>query len=152
MVKRVSVLALAGLMVAAPAMAQDIGANPTYADVTLSEGFMPDPRVVQVTAGGSIDAASSRGGSCVGMIARAPDVRLTYAAGSSPLSIAVQSSGDTTLVINGANGAWFCDDDSGGGLNPRFIRRNPEPGVYEIWVGSLSGAVPARVLISEMVN
>lgn len=135
-----------GVMFAGGAMAQQVGASPTFADVTLEAGFMPDPHRIAIVAGGTIDAASSRGGRCVGKIASAPDVRLTYGPGSNQLKIKVTSSEDTTLVVNGANGAWFCDDDSGGGTNPMVLKRNPEAGVYEIWVGTY-GDTPVDAII-----
>lgn len=148
-----SCLAAASLGLSAPAFAQEIGAQPTFADISLEAGFMPDPTRIQVTAGGSIDAARSRGGSCVGKIARAPDVRLTYEAGSSPLIIKVGSSEDTTLVVNDANGRWYCDDDSGGGVNPAMRLNNPDSGVYEIWVGTYADEpVSATVFITELAN
>ena len=70
-----SCLAVVSIGLSTPALAQEIGAEPTFADINLSEGFTPDPTRIQVSAGGTIDAARSRGGSCVGKIARAPDVR-----------------------------------------------------------------------------
>lgn len=152
-VRLASCLAVASLGLSAPAFAQDIGAQPTFADIRLSAGFTPDPTRIQITAGGSIDAARSRGGSCVGKIARAPDVRLTYESGSLPLIIKVGSSEDTTLVVNGANGRWYCDDDSGGGVNPAIRLNNPDSGVYEIWVGTYADEpASATVFITEMAN
>ncbi|WP_292229416.1 peptidase S1 [Brevundimonas sp.] len=150
-VRLASCLAVTSLALSTPALAQEIGAQPTFADISLNAGFMPDPTRIQVTAGGSIDAAHSRGGSCVGKIARAPDVRVTYEAGSSPLIIKVNSSEDTTLVMNGANGRWYCDDDGAGGVNPRIRLNNPDSGVYEIWVGTYADEpVSATVLITEL--
>ena len=140
-----------GAMFASGASAQEVGASPTFADVSLSAGFMPDPHRVAIVAGGTIDAASSRGGRCVGKIASAPDVRLTYGAGSNLLKIKVTSNEDTTLVVNGADGTWYCDDDSGGGTNPMFLKRNPDAGVYEIWVGTYGDTpVDAVIEITEV--
>nr|WP_316629975.1 peptidase S1 [uncultured Brevundimonas sp.] len=148
-----SCLAVVSIGLSTPALAQEIGAEPTFADINLSEGFTPDPTRIQVSAGGTIDAARSRGGSCVGKIARAPDVRLTYDAGSLPLVIKVGSSEDTTLVINGANGRWYCDDDSGGGVDPAIRLNNPDSGVYEIWVGAYADEpVSATIFITELAD
>ena len=45
-------------------------------------------------------------------------MRLNYRAGSYPLIISVASRSDTTLVVNGPDGSWYCDDDGGNyGLN-----------------------------------
>ncbi len=134
-----------------PSLAQDYTLSPTYGTVSLSSGFEPDPYSVGVVAGGSIDA-STLGGSCYGYIANAPDYRLTFTAGSLPLYISALSSGDTTLVINGPDGAWYCDDDSAGNLNPMVEFANPTSGQYDIWIGSFSqGENPdATLYISEL--
>lgn len=138
-------------MVASPSLAQEIGAQPTFADLTLEAGFEPDPQRIQLTAGGDINAERTQGGECVGMIANAPDIRLTYSPDELPLHIKVSSKEDTTLVINDPNGNWFCDDDSGGGENPMVSFDDPQEGVYEIWVGTYEDEpVPAIVEITEL--
>ena len=71
-----------------------------------------------------MDATTIANG-CVGMVARAPDFQLTYGAGSLPLIFGVTSENDTTLVINGPDGRWYCDDDSGDGTNPLMSIPNP---------------------------
>ena len=133
---------------ARPAPAAD---GPTYGTVVLSAGFMPDPRVVEVQAGGS-DRASRFGGSCVGNVARRPDVRLQYSAGSLPLIISVNSEADTTLVVRGPGGATYCDDDGGEVLNPSVRLDRPRSGTYDIWVGTYSSGSlqPAQLHISEL--
>ena len=104
-------LTIATCLVTAAAQAQDVSLNPAYEEITLSAGFKNDPYSVAVTSGGDVDA-SQLGGSCAGFIAEAPDVRLNYKAGEYPLSFGAVSDGDTTLVINGPDGQWYCDDDS----------------------------------------
>lgn len=144
-------LALAALA-AAPASAQNVNANPTYTTLTLRAGFQPDPTVVNVQSGGSINAQSINS-ACAGFIADAPDVRLVYSAGSLPLIISVNSSADTTLVVNGPDGSWYCDDDSGAeGMNPMVRLNSPASGRYEIWVGTYGGAnlQAAQLHISEV--
>jgi len=44
-----------------PALAQDPNLDPTYRTVRLTEGFTPDPSIVPVTAGGTIQVSV---GSC----------------------------------------------------------------------------------------
>lgn len=129
---------LASIAVAGPAAAQpSTSADPNYGTLTLSAGFNNDPRVVRVTSGGEIDASTIRSG-CAGWVSRASDVRVVYSnAGSLPLIISANSSDDTTLVVNGPDGTWYCDDDGGvNGLNPSIRFNNPRNGRYEIWVGS----------------
>lgn len=141
--------AVIGACAVTPALAQQVGAQPSFGRVSLEAGFMPDPYRVQITAGGSIDAARTRGGRCVGMIASAPDFNLTYSAGGSDLVIKVGSREDTTLVINAADGQWYCNDDSDG-VQPGVRISNPPSGVYEIWVGTYGeSATPATIFITE---
>lgn len=129
---------LATIAVAGPAAAQpSTSADPNFGTINLSAGFDNDPRVVRVVSGGQT-AASSAGSNCAGYVSRAPDVRLNYQAGSGlPLIISAASSDDTTLVVNGPDGRWYCDDDGGvNGLNPAVRFNSPGSGRYEIWVGS----------------
>ena len=106
-------------------------------------------------SGGSTDAPSAIGGSCRGIIANAPDVRLNFTAGSLPLIISANSGSDTTLIVNGPDGRWYCDDDGGeNGLNPAVRFNNPQSGRYEIWVGTYgnSSLQPAQLHISELYS
>lgn len=150
--------AVAALALGAAASAQDWSLNPTYGTVNLNTGFLPDPHSVSLQSGGPIDAGSSpalagASGICRGYIANAPDYRLNYSAGSTfPLIISVNSSSDTTLVVNAPNGAWYCDDDGGEGLNPSMRFDSPMSGQYDIWVGTYGAAAlaPAVLAISEV--
>ncbi len=129
----------------------DFTLSPTYGQVTLTAGFTPDPHTINLTAGGEIDALDALGGSCRGDIATAPDYSLNYTSGSWPLYIWAIADADTTIVINGPDGQWYCDDDSAGSLNPLFEFANPQSGRYDIWVGTYSGGTaPATLYISEL--
>jgi len=137
-----------------PAAAQlNFNAAPNYGTMNLEAGFDNDPRIVSLSAGGDI-SASNLSSSCSGFITSAPDVRLNYTAGSVlPLIISVAANSDTTLVINGPDGQWYCNDDGGvNGLNPAVRFNSPQSGRYEIWVGTYrAGAVqPARLHVSEV--
>jgi len=147
-----SVLLAAATPVAAPA--QDFNATPNYGTFNLRTGFTPDPGVIAVQSGGSLDA-SRIASNCAGFITSAPDVRLVYEAGSLPLIISVASRSDTTLVVNGPDGRWYCDDDGGvNGLNPSLRFSHPASGRYEIWVGTYGHAAlqDARLNISELTS
>lgn len=140
------------LLIAPAAQAQDTSATATYGSVRLNSGFTPDPHEVSLTAGGSIDA-STIGSPCTGSIARAPDYELTYTSGSLPLYIYATASSDTTLVVNGPDGQWYCDDDSNGGTNPQVTFNTPRSGTYDIWVGTFGGGTAAAVLhITEVAG
>jgi len=156
-----SALALtAGVSAAAPAGGQkgqktsspsvDITQNATFGSINLSSGFTPDPYRIDMFSGGDVDATTVANG-CVGMVARAPDFQLTYDAGSLPLIFGVTSENDTTLVINGPNGRWYCDDDSGDGTNPLMSIPEPLSGVYDVFVGAYGGnGAAAQLYITEL--
>lgn len=144
-------LALAAL--AGSAAAQDYNANANYGDVRLSPGFTPDPHLIAMRAGGTIDA-STRFNTCRGFITAQPDARLWWdGKGSLNLKISAISNSDVTLVVNGPNGEWYCDDDSGDGFNP-LVTLSPVAGRYEIWVGTYSSGEtkPAVLSISEVTS
>lgn len=153
MLVRSLIAATAALLLVAPAaQAQDTSATATYGSVRLNSGFTPDPHSVSLTAGGSIDA-STIGSPCTGSIARAPDYELTYTAGSLPLYIYATASSDTTLVVNGPDGQWYCDDDSNGGTNPQVTFNTPRSGTYDIWVGTFGGGTASATLnITEVAG
>jgi hypothetical protein len=139
---------------AVPAAAQDFNATPNYGTINLRTGFEPDPNVVAVQSGGNLDA-SRIDSACAGFITAAPDVRLVYTAGALPLIISVASRSDTTLVVNGPDGRWYCNDDGGvHGMNPSVRFNHPASGRYEIWVGTYGHAAlqDARLNISELTS
>lgn len=143
---------LAGAITGA-ASAQDYNADPNYGDITLSPGFTPDPHLVSLRAGGSVSATNA-GSGCSGYITSAPDFRLNWnGKGSLNIKISVLSKADTTLVVNGPNGEWYCDDDTGEDNNP-LITLGSIAGRYEIWVGTYSSGdpQPAVLSISELNN
>lgn len=148
-----AVLLAAATLVAAPALAQDASLDPVFGSLTLSAGFQPDPRRVDIVAGGTEDA-SHLGGACVGMVGDAPDFRLEYKAGSYPLNLWVYADVDTTLVVNDPDGDWVCNDDGagdGGNVNPGLRWANPPSGVYDIWIGRYGSGdgAQAQLVITE---
>lgn len=151
MIKRFSALALVCALAtaAAPASAQDASLTANFGEIRLSAGFTPDPYRVQVTAGGGVDG-SRLPGSCTGNISSAPDFEVTYSAGSLPLVFRTVSGADTTLIINGPDGRWYCDDDSFGDGDAEVRFNRPQSGTYDIWVGTFSGGTAqATLMITE---
>lgn len=139
-------------LVGAPVTAQ----NSTHQTINLNSGFKPDPHVTSLQAGGPIDNRrflSLAGERCIGYTSDAQDVRLHYTAdGDYPLIFSVNSSSDTTLIVNTPDGQWYCNDDGGDGLNPRIGLTMPQSGQYDIWVGTSlpsDALVPAELEISE---
>ena len=146
-------LALAATL-AAPtvAAAQNARLTANFGEVRLNAGFTPDPHRVDLTAGGSINAYTETDlpGACVGDISNAPDYEVTYSAGSLPLVFRTRSSTDTTLIINGPDGRWYCDDDSWGDGDAEVRFNKPSSGTYDIWIGTFNGGTAsAALLITE---
>ena len=146
-----AVTAIVGAALAAgPAVSQDVTQSPTFGTRTVNTGFTPDPITVSLQSGGNIDA-SHLGGDCKGMVAARPDYRIQYHAGTTlPLIISVNSASDTTLVVNGPDNHWACNDDTNG-TNPMVRYDHPQSGQYDIWVGTYgnSGLHQATLGISE---
>lgn len=143
-------------VIAAPASAQNFSLNPNYGTVALTSGFSPDPQLISVRSGGNINA-QTRNSACRGFITDAPDYRVNFTAGGAglPLIISAASSADITLVVNGPDGSWHCDDDGGVvGLNPMVIFTAPTSGQYDIWVGTYGSAnlQPSTLVVSELYS
>jgi hypothetical protein len=134
--------AVAALLFAGPASAQEY--------VELTGGFGPESYNVTVYAGGGIDASTIANG-CVGMVGESDSVTLSFTAYGGPLVISAYSEADTSLVVNGPDGRWYCNDDTEG-LNPRVNWNSAQSGVYNIRVGAVSSSaqdVPVVVAIME---
>lgn len=130
--------------------------RPNYGGVQLTGGAFPDPHVLNLDAGGYIDM-QGRLAACPGFITESPDYRVLFDPGESdaPLIFSADSEADTTLVINGPDGRWHCDDDSGvRGGNPMLMFENPIAGQYDVWVGLYGEANvhPARLVVSQHVS
>jgi hypothetical protein len=119
-------------------LAVDENATPHYGHERFATGFAPDPFTVTVIPGGDFDASEHVHPQCTGFVSEAPDLVLSFDAGRLPLSIRAVSEKDTTLVVQGPDRRWYCDDDSGGDLNPMVYFAPPQTGRYAIWVGLLA--------------
>lgn len=148
--KKLALLTVAAVAaISSVGVAQNAGLRANFGSITLNSGFTPDPYNVNVVAGGSISASNISG--CTGSISDAPDFEVTYNAGRFPLAFRTNSGNDTTLVINGPDGRWYCDDDSAGNRNAQVIFRNPQSGVYDVWVGTYGGGTAQATLsITEL--
>lgn len=137
----------------------DVAGEPVFGAHELAAGFMPDPASYAVEAGGAMNLAMAigesamGGGWCPGYATRTPTLRITYE-GEGPLFISMESDTDTTLAVNGPDGAWICDDDSLGDLNPSLSYDAPRAGVYDIFAGTFSdgGTAPATIYVSEVAG
>jgi hypothetical protein len=124
----------------------DFTLDPAFGRIELPAQFSPDPRTVELRAGGDIDVEV---GSCsVGFVSDAASVEITYATGGSgELHIYARSDEDTTLLINTPSGEWLCDDDSLGDGDPIVSIPGAAAGVYDVWVGTYNGE-EARATLS----
>lgn len=148
---RTLLLGALGLLLLTPAVqAQDWQIDPTFGSVDLSEGFLPDPHQVDLTAGGS--TTPSVEGCAFGTIAEAPDYDLYYdTTGGSTLYIYAESEADVTILVNTPDQTWVCDDDSYGGSDPLVVIPSAASGLYDIWVGTYgSDPADASLFISEV--
>jgi len=135
----------------APASGPNYNLNPTYGTYNLRSGFLPDPQIYQVVAGGNNDVGAMTNYECQGYAAAAPDIRINFTGGSfSEINFSVDSNTDTTLIVNDPNGNWWCNDDGGDGLDP-LIELTPISGQYDIWVGTYGTSTgPAALAVSEL--
>lgn len=134
-----------------PAASPNWQVEPRYGRLNLSSGFTNDPRSVNLTAGGSEEYSSWQVDVRGYFSLAAPDVTLTYDAGSFDLYIYVESSADTVLLIRQPNGRWVGNDDFADGRNPAYRIVEPRSGEYQIWVGTYDGGTAsARLSISEV--
>jgi hypothetical protein len=124
--------------VATGLQAQDLGGEPLHGTVQLIGGFTPDPWITDIVPGGDT-AVADLGAGCTGFIYEAqPDLRVEYTQAASTFGIFVNSSVDTTLVVNDPEGNWHCSDDAEflDNSNPGIAFNEPLGGVYDIWVGT----------------
>lgn len=136
-----------------PAIAQ----NPTtiFENVTLSPNFTPDPMTVRGISGGDVSAreiaerAETVTGPCNGFLDKQPDHTIVLTQYFNYLSLQIQSTDDTTLVVRGPGGTWCNDDYSG--KNPGMAGQWLS-GTYQVWVGSYQQAAyhPYVIRITEL--
>jgi hypothetical protein len=134
----------------------NVAVSPTWSTsnfgtISLSTGFLPDPHVVQGSSGGG-EQAQTRSSDCRGWVTAQPDHLFVANTSFSNLRIIGWSSQDITLVIQGPDGSFRCNDDSEG-LNP-IVGGSFGPGTYGVWVGSYRQGVvaPYRLGFTEYAS
>ena len=107
--------------------------------ITLGSKVMPDPLIIKGETGGKHKAADlintegTSTGFCNGFVKKKPNHILVLSSFFEFLKIEVNSSSDTSIIIEGPGGVW-CNDDFHG-INP-VIEGQWQPGNYKIWIGS----------------
>ncbi len=145
-------IAVTGFATSANAACPNYQAAPSFGQISLNAGFLPDPYRRRVTAGGGNDLATCNSVPGIGWIAVRPDFDLHYGAGGYRLTIAIESSVDTILLINDPNGQWHYNDDNAAyGLGAALTFPNPVSGRYDIWIGTYhpGSGIPANLVITE---
>lgn len=145
-----AVAACAALAPVAAMACPDWQGAPHFGNIELGAGFMPDPFVRNITAGGT-SLLENCGLNASGYVTPRPDFDLYWNGQSAQLTIAVESNADAILLVNGPNGEWYYNDDYYN-TNPAIVISNPTEGLYDIWIGSYDGSRrnPGRLIITEL--
>lgn len=125
-------------------------AQPYFGQIQLNAGFQPDPYVRNVTAGGTSNLAGCGAPGWAGFVTSRPDFDLYWNGNSAQLTIAVVAGADAVLLVNAPDGQFYYSDDYRG-TNPAITFRNPQQGLYDIWIGSYDGSRrnPAQLIFTE---
>lgn len=122
-----------------------MGGGASSAPITLTgPGFTPNPTTATGMSGGvqqasALAASDVNGNSCVGNIPTAPQHTVNVSAAIPLLRILVNGAQDSTLVVRGPTGTFYCNDDSGDpnlSINPLVEISSAEPGDYAVYVGA----------------
>ncbi|ELS03074.1 hypothetical protein Xen7305DRAFT_00027930 [Xenococcus sp. PCC 7305] len=115
-------------------LAQDI-----VKKITLDGQISPNPMLIDGTSGGQIEAIEvvnikeTSTGPCNGLVEQQPNHILILNTFFEFLKIEVESSIDTTILVQGPGGIW-CNDDYNN-INPA-LEGQWQQGKYKLWVGS----------------
>ncbi|MDJ0898774.1 MAG: hypothetical protein QNJ55_08175 [Xenococcus sp. MO_188.B8] len=137
-VKNLSLLSAISTIVsftaASSTLAQEILRN-----ITLDGQINPNPMMIDGMSGGSIQAIEvvhikeTTTGYCNGLVDQQPNHILTLNNFFEFLKIEVESSTDTTILVQGPGGVW-CNDDYNN--DDPALEGQWQQGKYKIWVGS----------------
>lgn len=120
------------------------------APVRYSAADLSRPQAIDVIAGGDVDLATCNGGTH-GYVITQPDFDLTFTDNDAgrDLTLRVEGTCDTVLLLNDATGQWHFSDDEDGTLNPAILVPNAPAGAYDIWVGTFGPSTcPAQLILS----
>lgn len=116
--------------------AEAVPAPLAYLTLDLEAGFPLDPFVVSVNGGGPVEASTLAEG-CAGYLPTDPTLTVNWSGGADFVEAFYYSDHDPVLVVQTPDGQYLCNDDANVLLlDPVVEIPNPEPGRYNIWVGS----------------
>jgi hypothetical protein len=107
--------------------------------VTIKHHALAEPLTIAGTSGGNVKVQkiarteNTATGYCDGYVNTRPNHLLKLESFFEFLRLEIQSSADTTILVEGTNGVW-CNDDAGS-ANP-MIEGQWQTGLYKVWVGS----------------
>jgi len=134
-------------------IALDCNLDAEDGDDVLVGGFLPDPFEANVTAGGRVEVMPEfeAGSTCRGYVTEAPTFTIEYVDAASFVRFYTEGSEDLTMVVHAPDGLWYCDDDTGEGLNPEVSFVRPADGFYYVWIGTYGGGTErTTLLVSEI--
>ncbi|MBE2183222.1 MAG: hypothetical protein IAE89_07340 [Anaerolineae bacterium] len=127
-------------------------ADAVFGVINVPDGFVLDPTLLTLIAGGGIPANSLQE-DCVGHLSSAPSAVLNLdETDVEMLRLFFFSDDDATLTVVTPSGEILCNDDAGPGLlDPSVDIATPEAGRYAVFVGSYSSGqlVPGFLVITS---
>ena len=121
----------------------NLAGHPAVAEVSdrvvIDRNDLAQPRVIEGISGGKIPVReiarteNTATGYCDGFVQSRPNHALKLESFFEFLRLEVESSADTTILVQGPGGVW-CNDDART-ANP-MIEGQWQAGLYQVWVGS----------------
>ena len=118
----------------------DYEADPLFGSIKLERGFIPDPHVVAMVAGGTVNTADLD--IDCGFTSSFPTFAFDLRGGASETFLRIfytaNDGTDTTMVIYTPEKKWVCLDDSmyGSKKDPVIDIEYAQSGKYVIWIGT----------------
>ena len=124
-----------------------------FGTISLAPGFDATATSISGYTGGSysLSAISNRdrdNKACIGFADPNPDHILVLEKDFSNLKVAVNSGGDTTILIQGPDNTIYCGDDTGRIKDASIENRNWKAGNYKVWVGTFNSNVKLNYSLS----
>jgi len=131
-------------------------ADSLYGSVSLQRAFTPDPHIVNLGAGGTVDTPEL--GLDCGFTTSAPSFVFRLGGGASEGFLRIyfvpDDDSDTTLVVHTPGQDWICVDDSSYGIDPVIDIEFAPSGKYTLWVGvrTFDTYAPGTLSITQSAN